>query len=29
MVAGVGLVSHVYPVVIALKIPPVRAMQNE
>jgi ABC-type lipoprotein release transport system permease subunit len=29
MVAGVGLVSHLYPVVIALKIPPVRAMQNE
>jgi putative ABC transport system permease protein len=29
MVAGVGLVAHLYPVVIALKIPPVRAMQNE
>jgi putative ABC transport system permease protein len=29
MVAGVGLVSHLYPVVIALKIPPVRAMQAE
>ncbi len=29
MVAGVGLVSHLYPVIIALKIPPVRAMQAE
>jgi putative ABC transport system permease protein len=29
MVAAVGLVSHLYPVIIALKIPPVRAMQNE
>jgi putative ABC transport system permease protein len=29
MVAGVGLLAHLYPVVIALKIPPVRAMQNE
>ncbi len=29
MVAGVGLVSHLYPVIVALKIPPVRAMQNE
>jgi putative ABC transport system permease protein len=29
MVAGVGLVAHLYPVIIALKIPPVRAMQSE
>jgi ABC-type lipoprotein release transport system permease subunit len=29
MVAGVGLVSHLYPVLVALKIPPVRAMQTE
>lgn len=29
MVAGVGLVSHVYPVVVALRVPPVRAMQSE
>ena len=29
MVAGVGLVSHLYPVIIALKIPPVRAMQTD
>jgi putative ABC transport system permease protein len=29
MVAGVGLVAHLYPVLVALKIPPVRAMQNE
>ena len=29
MVAGVGLVSHLYPVIVALKIPPVRAMQTE
>jgi putative ABC transport system permease protein len=29
MVAAVGLVSHLYPVIVALKIPPVRAMQNE
>jgi len=29
MVAGVGLVSHLYPVLVALKIPPVRAMQSE
>jgi hypothetical protein len=25
----VGLVSHLYPVLVALKIPPVQAMQNE
>ncbi len=29
MVAAVGLVSHLYPVIIALKVPPVRAMQGE
>jgi putative ABC transport system permease protein len=29
MVAGVGLVAHLYPVLVALKIPPVRAMQTE
>jgi putative ABC transport system permease protein len=29
MVAGVGLVAHLYPVLVALKVPPVRAMQNE
>jgi putative ABC transport system permease protein len=29
VVAGVGLVSHLYPVLVALKIPPVQAMQNE
>jgi putative ABC transport system permease protein len=29
MVAGVGLVSHLYPVIVALKVPPVRAMQDE
>jgi len=25
----VGLVSHLYPVIVALKVPPVRAMQSE
>jgi putative ABC transport system permease protein len=29
MVAGVGLVAHLYPVMVALKVPPVRAMQAE
>ena len=29
MVAGVGLVAHLYPVMVALKVPPVRAMQSE
>jgi putative ABC transport system permease protein len=29
MVAAVGLVAHLYPVLVALKVPPVRAMQNE
>ncbi|HEY9595463.1 MAG TPA: FtsX-like permease family protein, partial [Spirochaetia bacterium] len=29
MVAGVGLVAHLYPVIVALKVPPVRAMQSE
>lgn len=29
MVAAVGLVSHLYPVIVALKVPPVRAMQSE
>ncbi len=29
MVAAVGLVSHLYPVIVALKVPPVRAMQGE
>jgi putative ABC transport system permease protein len=29
MVAGVGLVAHLYPVLVALKVPPVRAMQTE
>ncbi|HET6487190.1 MAG TPA: FtsX-like permease family protein [Spirochaetia bacterium] len=29
MVALVGLVSHLYPVIVALRVPPVRAMQGE
>jgi putative ABC transport system permease protein len=29
MVAGVGIVAHLYPVIVALKVPPVRAMQSE
>jgi ABC-type lipoprotein release transport system permease subunit len=29
MVAAVGLVSHLYPVIVALKVPPVRAMRGE
>jgi len=28
MVAAVGFVSHLYPVIVALKVPPVRAMQT-
>lgn len=29
LVSGVGLLAHVYPVVVAMKIPPIRAIQTE